>query len=280
MEYKTITFNDGTKVVPMGMGTWYMGENPALRHDEVRALRWGMDAGLTVIDTAEMYGDGRAEQVVAEAIAGRRDEVYLIDKVLPWHAGRDGVKQVCEGSLKRLKTDFIDLYLLHWRGPYPLAETVEAMEQLREEGKIGLWGVSNLDTDDMEELFSTSTSGCHCAANEVLYNLSRRGIEYDLLPWCKDKNMPVIAYSPIEQGRILHNSTLHHIARKYNVAPATVALAWLLTHTGVLPIPKAGTEEHARQNFAALSLRLDDEDLRLLNEAFPAPEGKTPLEMI
>lgn len=274
---KTITFTDKRQVCALGQGTWYMGDNPQHRNEEIKTLQKGIDLGMTVIDTAEMYGDGRSERLVGEAIEGRRDKVFLISKVLPSNADYEGTIAACERSLKRLSTDYIDLYLLHWPSRYPLQHTIEAMEELQHAGKIRLWGVSNFDTDDMKELENLSEG---CATNEILYNLYRRGIEFDLLPWCHRHKMPVIAYSPIEQGRLLNDPTLRQIALKHQATPAQIALAWVVSHPGILAIPKAGTLTHVTENYGSLAIHLDEEDYRLLNEAYPAPDEKIPLEML
>lgn len=276
---KKIVFPNNEEVSSLGQGTWYMGDKPAKRTEEIKALRRGIELGLTVIDTAEMYGDGRSESLVGEAIENLREEVFLISKVLPSNASYQGTKKACEKSLKRLETDYIDLYLLHWRGSYPLEETVRAMTELQKEGKIGQWGVSNFDVDDMEELYEVE-NGNTCAANEVLYNLSRRGTEFDLIPWCNRNNIPVIAYSPIEQGRILNDETLREIAEKHDVTTAQIALAWVLNNPSVLAIPKAGSIEHVEENAKSLSIKLDKEDLAMLDRAFPTPDIKIPLEML
>lgn len=276
---KKIVFPNNEEVCSLGQGTWYMGDKPAKRTEEIKALRRGIELGLTVIDTAEMYGDGRSESLVGEAIESLREEVFLISKVLPSNASYQGTKKACEKSLKRLETDYIDLYLLHWRGSYPLEETVRAMTELQKEGKIGQWGVSNFDVDDMEELYGVE-NGNTCAANEVLYNLSRRGTEFDLIPWCNRNNIPVIAYSPIEQGRILNDETLREIAEKHDATTAQIALAWVLNNPSVLAIPKAGSIEHVEENAKSLSIKLDKEDLAMLDRAFPTPDIKIPLEML
>ncbi|OTA40500.1 MAG: oxidoreductase, partial [Symbiobacterium thermophilum] len=247
----TLSLPSGERVPVLGQGTWMMGESRRSRREEVEALRLGLDLGMTLIDTAEMYADGGAEEVVAEAIAGRRDQVFLVTKVLPGNASRRGTIEACERSLRRLRTDRIDLYLLHWRGRYPLAETLEAFAELVRAGKIRYWGVSNFDTDDMEELTGLP-GGAAVATNQVLYNLSRRGIEYDLLPWCRERRIPIMAYSPIEQGRILGNPALRRVAARHGATPAQVALAWLLRQKDVMVIPKAGRPEHVRENRAAL----------------------------
>lgn len=276
---KNIIFPNGIKVPALGQGTWYMGENPAKHETEIRALQMGIDLGMTVIDTAEMYGDGLSEQLVGEAIYGRRDDVFLISKVLPWNASYNGTINACEQSLRRLKTDRIDLYLLHWSGSYPIQKTVEAMLTLQESGKILQWGVSNMDVTEMED-FMNIPQGNTCATDEVLYNLTRRGIEYDLIPWCESHNIPIIAYSPIEQGRLLNNPTLKRIAVAHSATPAQVALAWVLRKPNLLAIPKASSESHVRENFGSLAINLTDSDLALLDKAFPAPQYKKPLEMI
>ncbi|MBQ1084328.1 MULTISPECIES: aldo/keto reductase [unclassified Nocardiopsis] len=263
----------------LGQGTWGMGEDPDAHHAEVHALRHGLDLGLGLIDTAEMYGSGGAERVVGDAIRGRRDEVFLVSKVLPSHSDRRGVVEACERSLRRLGTDRIDLYLLHWRGGVPLAETLEALTELRDSGRIGDFGVSNFDTDDMRELWG-ETGGDACAANQVLYNLSRRGPEYDLLPWCRDHEIPVMAYSPIEQGRLLGDPVLERVAEGHGVSAAQVAIAWVLAGGGLCAIPKAGTVGHVEENHAALDLRLTEEDLAALDARFPGPDGPSPLDVL
>jgi diketogulonate reductase-like aldo/keto reductase len=269
----------GEHVATLGQGTWYMGEHARKRNDEVAALREGLDLGLPLIDTAEMYADGEAEAVVGEAIRGRRDEVFLVSKVLPGNASRKGTLAACERSLQRLGTDCIDLYLLHWRGSAPLAETLQAFETLQRAGKIRHWGVSNFDSDDMAQLVRLA-GGAGVATNQVLYNLTRRGIEHDLLPWSRTHAIPIMAYSPIEQGRLLTHPELKRIARTHAATPAQVALAWVLREPGVMAIPKAGTVAHVRENRAALDLRLTAEDLASLDRAFPPPDGPQPLEML
>ncbi|WP_374712180.1 aldo/keto reductase [Symbiobacterium terraclitae] len=269
----------GETVPILGQGTWMMGEGTRTRREEVAALRLGLDLGMTLIDTAEMYAGGGAEDVVAEAVAGRRDEVFLVSKVLPQNASRQGTIAACERSLRRLRTDRIDLYLLHWRGRVPLAETLEAFDQLVRAGKIRYWGVSNFDTDDMEELVQLA-GGAQVATNQVLYNLTRRGIEFDLLPWCRERRIPIMAYSPIEQGRMLGNPALRRVAERHGATAAQVALAWLLRQRDVMVIPKAARPEHVRENRAALDLQLTAEDLAELNRAFPAPTRKVPLEVL
>jgi len=271
----------GALEVPrLGQGTWFVGDEPARRAAEIAALRRGVELGMTLIDTAEMYGDGRAERVVGEAIHGLREQVFLVSKVLPSNASRTGTQRACEASLRRLGTDHIDLYLLHWRGRYPLAETVEAFENLVAQGKIGQWGVSNFDVDDLEELAAVS-GGSRCSANQVLYNPEHRGIEFDLLNWCRDSGMAVMAYSPLGQaGELFRSRTLAAIARRYNVKPAQVALAWCLRQPGVLAIPKASTLAHVEENARAEALELDADDCAILDIEFPAPKWKLALEMI
>jgi diketogulonate reductase-like aldo/keto reductase len=276
---RTTKLPSGEKVPILGQGTWHMGEVPRHRTNEIAALRLGLNLGMTLIDTAEMYGDGASEELIGEAIADRRDEIFLVDKVLPEHATRIGTVAACERSLLRLGTDRIDLYLLHWRGNVPLAETLEGFADLERLGKIRYWGVSNFDVPDMEELVSLP-GGTAVATNQVLYNLTRRGIEYDLLPWCDQRNIPVMAYSPIEQGRLLENSTTQSIASRHGATPAQIALAWVLRRERIIAIPKAGTPEHVRENHGALSIHLTNEDLALLDREFPPPNHKVPLEMI
>lgn len=275
----TTPLPSGEPVPVLGQGTWRMGEDPRRRADEVAALRAGLDLGLTMIDTAEMYAEGGAEEVVAEAIQGRRDEVFLVSKVLPANASRQGTLRACERSLRRLGTDRLDLYLLHWRGRTPLEETLGAFEELRRAGLIRSWGVSNFDTADMDELAALPGGGA-VATNQVLYNLTRRGIEYDLLPWCRERGVPVMAYSPVEQGRLLGHRVLGQVAREHGATPAQVALAWVLRREGVVAIPKAGTAAHVRENRAALDLRLSAENLVTLDRAFPAPTRPAPLEVL
>jgi diketogulonate reductase-like aldo/keto reductase len=275
----TIAFPNGIEVPALGQGTWNMGEDASRAKQEIASLQAGIDLGMTLIDTAEMYAEGGAEKIVGQAIKGRRDEVFLVSKVYPWNASRKGTIEACERSLSRMGTDRIDLYLLHWRGEYRLAETVEAFEALKASGKIGAWGVSNFDVDDMEELFAVP-GGSHAAANQVLYNLARRGIEFDLLPWCQQRNIPVMAYSPIEQGRILHNPELVHIAKAYQATPAQVALAFLLERDGVIVIPKTANAARAAENHQSVSLDITDEDWDVLDAAFPPPSRKMPLEMV
>lgn len=275
----TTSLPSGARIPVLGQGTWHMGEKKASAADEARSLRHGIDLGMTLIDTAEMYADGGAEKIVAEAIRGRRDDAFIVSKVLPSNASREGTIRACEASLKRLGTDHVDLYLLHWRGRYPLAETVEAFETLKRSGKIGAWGVSNFDTDDMDELLAVA-DGSNVAANQVLYNLARRGIEYDLLKDSQARGIAVMAYSPLDEGRLLRHPDLIHIAKAHQATVAQVALAFLLRNPGVIVIPKTAMQERARENRQAADIRLTSDDLAILDRAFPPPARKMPLEMI
>jgi diketogulonate reductase-like aldo/keto reductase len=261
------------------MGTWGWGEDPGRRRDEIAALHCGLDLGLTLVDTAEMYADGGAEEVLGEALAGRRDTAYVVSKVLPSNASRTGTVEACERSLERLRTDRIDLYLLHWQGGHPLEDTLAAFQQLVDDGKIRAWGVSNFDRADLEELRGVPGSD-GLSTDQVLYNLSRRGPEYDLLPWCADHELPVMAYSPIEQGRILDDPALGEVAQAHGVSPAALALAWVLRRDSVCAIPKASSPQHVRDNATALDVELTREDLDALDRAFPPPTGPGPLEML
>lgn len=274
------TLEIGGRAVPvLGQGTWNMGDSAAKRDEEIATLRRGIECGMTLIDTAEMYGSGRSEKLVGEAIAGRRDQVYLVSKVLPSNASLEGTVHACEQSLKRLGIETLDLYLLHWRGRYRLQETVAAFERLIEQGKIRAWGVSNLDVDDMEELFSVP-GGHACAANQVLYNPEHRGIEYDLLPWCSQHWVTVMAYSPIGQGgKLLRSSALRWVAQRHGVTPAQVALSWCLRQP-LIAIPKASSVKHVEENAAAADLRLDAEDLAAIDRDFSPPKRKQPLDML
>jgi diketogulonate reductase-like aldo/keto reductase len=276
---KFVTLPSGERVPAFGQGTWYMGDDRATRAEEIGTLRLGLDVGLTLIDTAEMYGDGRAEQLVAEAIAGRRDEVFLVSKVLPDHAARRGTAAACEKSLKRLKTDRIDLYLLHWRGNVPFAETLEALMALQSAGKIRHYGVSNLDLADMRELWRVA-GGAAVATNQLLYNLARRGIEWDLLPWLRERRVPVMAYSPLEQARLLKHARLAAFARRHGMTPAQAALAWLLASDDVIVIPKCARRERLKENLGALDHALSAAQLAELDRLFPPPTGPRPLEML
>ncbi|KQR68952.1 aldo/keto reductase [Rhizobium sp. Leaf341] len=274
----TTTFPNGATVPVLGQGTWHMGEASSARADEVSSLRLGLDLGLTLIDTAEMYADGGAERVVGEAIQGRRDEAFVVSKVLPSNASTARTLRACDDSLKRLKTDHIDLYLLHWRGGTPLSETLEAFERLQQAGKIRAWGVSNFDVDDMEEIEQHAPG--QVATNQVLYNLSRRGIAFDLLPWCAEKRIPVMAYSPLDEGRLLGNAAVNRVAAAHGATPAQIALAFVLATPDVIAIPKTGRPDRIRENLAALDIRLTVEDRTALDAAFPPPSRKRPLEMI
>ena len=276
---KTIELPSGQAMPIFGMGTWRMGENPQNRQQEIVALRSGMELGVSLIDTAEMYGEGGAEEVVAEAVGDRRSDVFLVSKVYPHNASKQGAIAACERSLKRLNTDYLDLYLLHWRGSVPLSETLEAFQTLKQSGKIRDYGVSNLDVDDMEEAIALP-GGQAIATNQVLYNLSRRGIETNLLPWCREHRIPVMAYSPIEQGRLLGNKTLEKIAKGKGVSEAQIAIAWLLQQKNIIVIPKSSRIEHVEQNHAALNLTLSAEELSQLDEAFPKPSRSVPLQML
>jgi len=278
-DIRTTKLPSGDRVPVLGQGTWNMGEDKRRHADEVAALKLGIDLGMTLIDTAEMYASGGAETVVADAIAGRRDEVYVVSKVLPSNASRRGVEAACEKSLKRLRIDAIDLYLVHWRGSVPLAETVAAFEALKAAGKIRQWGVSNFDTDDMEELAGLA-DGNAVQANQVLYNPQRRGIEHDLIPWCSERGIAVMAYSPVGQGAILRDSKLAALAGRHGATPAQIVLAWVMRTEGVIAIPKASRLEHVRDNRAALDVALTADDLAELDRIFPPPRRKQPLEMI
>jgi diketogulonate reductase-like aldo/keto reductase len=278
-DVRTIGLPSGEQVPALGQGTWHMGEDRRRHAEEVAALKLGLDLGMTLIDTAEMYASGGAEEVTREAIAGRRDEVFLVSKVLPSNASRSGVMRACEASLRRLGTDRIDLYLLHWRGGTPLSETVGAFEALKRGGKIRHWGVSNFDTDDMEELAGID-GGDAVQTNQVLYNLSSRGIEFDLMPWSQERGIPLMAYSPVSQGAFNGEGRLAAIAERHGATPSQVALAFVLRRRGVIAIPKAVEPDHVRQNRAALDIELDEADLAELDRAFPPPRRKVPLEMI
>ena len=276
---RTTKLPSGEAVPVLGQGTWHLAEDRLRREEEIHALRVGLDSGMTLIDTAEMYAAGGAEELVGEAIEGRRDDVFLVSKVLPEHATVRGAVTACERSLRRLKTNHLDLYLLHWRGSIPLEETLRAFDAMVEAGKIRYWGVSNFDVSDMEELVAL-TGGEDVATDQVLYNLTRRGAEYDLFPWCRQRRIPIMAYSPIEQGRILKRRELEAVAVRHNATSAQVALAWVLQQEGVIAIPKAGTARHARENRAALEIRLTKEDMNALDRAFPPPTEPRPLEML
>jgi diketogulonate reductase-like aldo/keto reductase len=276
---RTVRLPDGTEVPALGQGTWHMGERGNAAKLEVAALRLGIDLGMMLIDTAEMYGNGRAEELVAEATQGQRDKLFIVSKVYPQNASRTGVPAACERSLQRLRTDRIDLYLLHWRGSHPLAETVEAFEQLRADGKIRYWGVSNFDTGDMQGLMRLP-GGANCASNQVLYHVGSRGIEYDLLPWCSKRKIPLMAYSPVGQGgRLLQSKALAAVATRHNATPAQIAIAWTMRHPDVISIPKASDPAHVRQNAAAGEIVLTAEDLAAIDAAHPPPAGRQSLDI-
>jgi diketogulonate reductase-like aldo/keto reductase len=275
----TLTLRSGARMPTLGMGTWHMGERKRDRAREVAALRRGLELGMSLVDTAEMYGEGGAESVVGEAIADCRDCVFLVSKVYPHHASRRGVVDACARSLERLATDRLDLYLLHWRGNVPLAETVAGFESLREAGRIRDWGVSNLGVEDLHELASVA-GGKHCAANQVLYHLACRGIEFDLLPACRQEGVAVMAYSPFDEGRLLHDKRLAAIAARIGASAAEVALAWLLARPGVVAIPKASDLAHVQANARARTRTLSENTLRELDRAFPPPTRASPLRMI
>ncbi|MCL9661527.1 aldo/keto reductase [Paenibacillus hunanensis] len=281
---QTITLPDGTVLPAIGQGTWNMGDDASRRTEEIAALQAGIDAGMTLIDTAEMYGEGRSEELIGEAICGRRDDVFLVSKVYPHHAGGKKLVQSCEQSLKRLGTDHLDLYLLHWRGRIPLQETVEGMQRLIEDGKIRRWGVSNLDVDDMNELMRIKGAE-QCVVNQVLYHLGSRGIEYNLLPWQEEHGMPVMAYSPLAQAGSLRRELIQHpvvqqIADEQDAEPFQIMLSWCIRSGSVMAIPKASTVEHASSNAESANIKLSEQQLRQLDEAFPAPQHKVPLDMI
>jgi diketogulonate reductase-like aldo/keto reductase len=271
---RTTRLPSGEEVPVLGQGTWGFGEHPANRQHEIDALRFGIE-----IDTAEMYGSGAAEEVVGKALEGRREQTFIVDKVLPQNATRKGTVEACEKSLRRLATDRIDLYLLHWRGAVPLAQTPAGLDDLLRAGKIRYWGVSNFDVPDMEEL-AALTGGLAVATNQVLYNPLRRGIEYDLMPWCEQRTIPIMAYSPLEQGRLMDHPALRRIADEHGAAPAQVALAWVLRKEGLIAVPKASTRRHVEQNRSALDIQLTRDELAALDRAFPPPDRKLPLEMI
>ena len=281
---RTTLLPSGRPIPVLGQGTWRMGDDHSRRRSEIAALRLGLDLGMTLIDTAEMYGEGAAEELVGEAIAGRRDEVFLVSKVYPHNATRRGAVKACAQSLKRLQIDYIDLYLLHWRGDVPLSETLAAFQLLKEKGEIRDYGVSNFDVADMEEAFGLP-GGDEIGTNQVLYNLAYRGLEWELMPWCRERRIPIMAYSPVghnavEQKRIFGNPSLKSVAARHNITPAQVALAWLLRQPDIVAIPKASKPEHIRQNRAALEIELTEHDLQELDKGFPPPNRKVPLEML
>jgi diketogulonate reductase-like aldo/keto reductase len=275
---RTVRLPCGEEVPALGLGTWKMGERAASKTEEIAAVRLALDLGMTLIDTAEMYGEGGSEKMIAEAIAGRRNEVFLVSKIYPHNASRANTPVACERSLRRLATDRIDLYLLHWRGRPPLAETMEAFRKLQAEGKIRHYGVSNLDTDDMQELWGVP-GGSACQVNQVYYNPAARGIEFDLLPWQRQRRVPIMAYSPVDQAKLAADRTLAAIGKRHGVTAAQIALAWGLRQPDSIVIPKAVKPDHLRQNLAALDIRLTPEDLAEIDKAFPPPKKKTRLEM-
>lgn len=276
---KQVTLPGGERVPALGMGTWNVGDHRATRTEEIATLQMGLDLGLRLVDTAEMYGEGLSESLIGEALAGRRDQAFLVSKVYPHNASRKGTVAACERSLRRLGTDRLDLYLLHWRGDVPFDETLEAFQALKAAGKIRHFGVSNLDLADMEE-FWEAPGGDAVTVNQLLYNLSRRGIEFDLLPWLRERNVPVMAYSPIEQARLLRNPGLQRFAAQYGMTPAQAALAWLLSSDDVIPIPKTGNRDRLRENFGALDIVLSPEQLAELDKLFPPPRHAQPLAML
>jgi len=273
---RTISLPSGETIPVLGQGTWHIADDPRRRAEAIAAMRLGIDLGMTLIDTAELYGDGRAEELVGEAIKGRRDEVFLVSKVLPQHATLRGTIDACNGSLMRLGVSELDLYLLHWRGAVPLEDTLEAFDTLTAAGKIRNWGVSNFDIGDMEELIVVA-GGDDVGTDQVLYNLQYRGIEFDLLPWCERRGVPIMAYSPIEQGRLLTHPALRSVAVRHQATPAQAALAWVLRRDDVCAIPQAGKPAHVRENRTALDIRLSAADLAELDRAFPPPTRRQPL---
>jgi diketogulonate reductase-like aldo/keto reductase len=276
---RAVDLPSGETIPVLGMGTWHLGEGRHPAEVEIDAMRTGLDLGMTLVDTAELYGDGASERLVGQAIAGRRDDVFLTSKVLPQHATFDGTIAACEATLRRLDTDRLDLYLLHWRGTVPLEETIRAFEELKRGGLIRHWGVSNFDITDMTELVDLP-GGRAVETDQVLYNLTRRGIEWNLLPWCQRNGLPVMAYSPIEQGRLVGHPVLRGIGARHRATSAQVALAWVISHPGVCAIPEAGTPEHVRVNFGALRVVLHEDDVVELDAAFPPPSQPVPLEML
>jgi diketogulonate reductase-like aldo/keto reductase len=274
-----VTLRSGERVPALGQGTWHMGEDRRHSAAEVTALKLGIDLGMTLIDTAEMYGSGKSEEIVGGAARDQRDKLFIVSKVLPYNASQKGTIEACERSLKRLKTDRIDLYLLHWRGSVPLAETLAAFTRLQRDGKIRHHGVSNFDLDDMQEWVALA-GGDAVAANQILYNLQRRGPEWEVIPWCRERRVAIMAYTPLGQGRLLQNRGLAEIAARHGATPAQVALAWLLSRDGTMVIPKATRAEHVRENRGALDLTLTADDLAAIDRAFPPPKGRTALGML
>ena len=274
-----MTLPNGDTMPAYGQGTWHMGEDRRRAADEEAALKLGIELGVTLIDTAEMYGNGVAEEIVARATAGLRERLFIVSKVLPYNASQKGVIEACERSLKRLKTDRIDLYLMHWRGSVPLDETIAGFARLQKDGKVRHHGVSNFNTEDMKEWVALS-GGESVAANQILYNLGRRGPEFELIPWCRERAVAIMAYTPLEQGRMLTNRALTEVASRHGASAAQVALAWLLRQDGMIVIPKATQPEHVRDNRGAVDLALDEADLALLDRAFPPPKSRTSLGML
>lgn len=282
---KQLLLNDGTMIPKLGQGTWFMGENRAKRANEIESLREGVAQGMTLIDTAEMYGEGLSESLIGEAISGLdRSKLFLVSKVYPHNAGRQRIFDCCDATLRRLKTDYLDLYLLHWRGSVPLSETVECMEELVKMGKIKRWGVSNFDISDMEELWSVP-NGTHCAVNQVLYHLGSRGVEYALLPWMEEHGVPLMAYCPLAQAgslrrELLGSNAVRKVAEKNGLTETQVLLAFVLHHNNVLAIPKAGSPQHVQENAQMMNFELSQEDYEILSSAFPAPNRKTYLDIV
>jgi diketogulonate reductase-like aldo/keto reductase len=277
---RTVHLPDGLEVPALGQGTWHMGESGRLKQQEIAALKLGIELGMTLIDTAEMYGNGGAEEMIADAIAGRRDELFLVSKVYPHNASRTGVPAACERSLKRLRTDRIDLYLLHWPGSHPLSETVDAFEALKAAGKIRYWGVSNFDTAEMRQVASLA-NGIACTTDQVLYNPDTRGIEFDLFPWCARQSMPIMAYSPVGQGgRLLRSKALASVAKRHDATPAQIAIAWSLRSGSVISIPKAMNPAHVRENAAAGDIELTAQDLAEIDAGHPPPRSKQGLDIL
>ncbi|QDI91673.1 aldo/keto reductase [Salicibibacter halophilus] len=286
LQSHTVALPDGTSLPRIGQGTWKMGEYPEKKKEEIKALQFGLDLGMSVIDTAEMYGDGQSEQIVGEAVKNRRDEAFLISKVYPHNANLSNIHKACEKSLQRLKTDYLDMYLLHWRGlsDGSLQETVEGLEKLRKEGKILRWGVSNFDTSDMKELMGIE-NGSNCSINQVLYHLGSRGIDFDLLPWHREQQLPMMAYSPLGQGgslisQLMNNLDIKEIAEKHQAKPLQIALAWTIRTKEILAIPKGTSQNHVMENAEAATIELSEDDLQKLDKVFPKPDRKMPLDII
>jgi diketogulonate reductase-like aldo/keto reductase len=284
LEKRVVTLPDSASIPCLGQGTWFMGEGLQPWEKEKEALQLGLELGMKLIDTAEMYGDGESERLVGEAIQGKRDDVFLVSKVYPHNAGLNMITTACENSLKRLGTDRLDLYLLHWRGSIPLEETIEGMEKLKREGKILRWGVSNFDTNDMKELWNTP-NGKNCATNQVLYHLGSRGIDFDLLPWQQEHGVPIMAYSPLAKGgaikrQLINDPIMKELAQKYEATPLQIALAWTIRTDQVLSIPKAVQDKHVIENAEAAKIELTTGDLNKLDEIFPKPNRKLPLDIL